>query len=108
VWHYNPTELDWNDEGASIVAPDGSDRPWTSALVRPYPRAIAGDPIRWDSSPWQLTYRPVGDAPTEIVIPARCGGYRVRVDGAESRELGDLLLVEKPHAEIVTVELTRA
>ncbi len=49
VWHYNPTELDWNDEAASIVAPDGGDRPWTNALVRPYPRAIAGEPIRWDS-----------------------------------------------------------
>jgi endoglycosylceramidase len=115
VWHYNPTELDWNDEAASIVAPDGGDRPWTGALVRPYPRALAGEPVRWDSAregPWRLTYRAVGDAPTEIVIPARWagGGCRVRVEGADSRRVGDegsTLLIEKPRTEVVVVEVER-
>ncbi len=113
VWHYNPTELDWNDEDASIVAPGGGDRPWTGALVRPYPRALAGEPIGWESGgagPWRLTYRSVGDAPTEIVIPRRWAykGCRVRVKGAESRWLnadGTLLAIEKSRAEIVVVEL---
>jgi endoglycosylceramidase len=113
VWHYNPTELDWNDEAASIVAPGGGDRPWTNALIRPYPRAIAGEPIRWDSgreTPWRLTYRPVGDAPTEIVIPARwaSAGCRVRVEGADSRRFGEqggTLLIDKPRSETVVVEI---
>ena len=112
VWHYNPTELDWNDEAASIVAPGGGDRPWTSALVRPYPRALAGEPIRWDShheGPWRLTYRAVGDAPTEIVIPARwaSGGCRIRVEGADHAHEGGTLVIENPRAEIVTVEIKR-
>ncbi|HEY1959874.1 MAG TPA: cellulase family glycosylhydrolase [Polyangiaceae bacterium] len=110
AWHYNPTALDWNDEDASIVAPDGSDRPWTHALVRPYPRALAGEPIRWDSGrPWRLTYRATGDAPTEIVIPERWApsGCRVRVEGATSNRDGSLLVIDKAHAEIVLVELER-
>ena len=117
VWHYNPTDLDWNDEDASIVTPRGDDRPWTAALVRPYPRAIAGEPIAWasgDEGRWRLTYRPRGDAPTEIVIPRRWAGAgcRVRVDGAEARwphgEDGPLLEVVSPSADVVTVELSRA
>lgn len=115
VWHYNPTELDWNDEAASIVAPGGSDRPWTNALVRPYPRALAGKPLDWNSGrdkPWRLTYRPTGDAPTEIVIPARWAseGCHVRVEGADSSRLDDAggtLVIDKPHAEIVAVEIER-
>jgi endoglycosylceramidase len=114
VWHYNPTELDWNNEDASIVAPGGGDRPWTGALVRPYPRALAGEPIGWESGaagPWRLTYRSIGDAPTEIVIPKRWAGThcRVRVDGADSRWLGHedgtLLAVENARAEIVVVHI---
>jgi len=115
VWHYNPTDLDWNDEAASIVAPDGGDRPWTGALVRPYPLALAGEPIRWDSpreGPWRLTYRAVGDAPTEIVIPARWAGAgcRVWVEGADSHRVGDggrTLLIDKPRAEIIVVGVER-
>jgi hypothetical protein len=113
VWHYNPTDLDWNDEDASIVAPGGGDRSWTGALVRPYPRALAGEPIRWESGdgPWRLTYRSIGDAPTEIVIPERWAGTRsrVRVEGAESRWLGDgtLLVIENCRAETVVVEIER-
>jgi endoglycosylceramidase len=94
VWHFNPTELDWNDEAASIVAPGGGDRPWTNALVRPYPRALAGEPIRWDSGdggPWRLTYRAIGDAPTE---PAAVGEGRVSRPGRRrSRRRG-----REPHA----------
>jgi endoglycosylceramidase len=118
VWHYNPTDVDWNDEAASIVTPSGGDRPWTSALVRPYPRAIAGEPLRWDSGrerPWRLTYRAVragNDAPTEIVIPTRWAGAnaRVRVEGADFDRVGDegcTLMIDKPRAEVVVVEIER-
>ena len=115
VWHYNPTELDWNDEAASIVAPGGGDRLWTSALIRPYPRAIAGEPLRWDSDrggPWRLTYRAVGDAATEIVIPARwaSAGCDVHVEGADSRRIGDdgdTVQIDKPRSERVVVEIAR-
>ncbi len=111
VWHYNPTDIDWNDEDASIVTPSGGDRPWTRALVRPYPRALAGEPIGWESGddgPWRLTYRPIGDAPTEIVIPTRWAGEtcRVRVEGADWRWVNDTLLaIDKARAEKVLVEI---
>jgi len=115
VWHYNPTDVDWNDEDASIVTPSGGDRPWTRALVRPYPRALAGEPLSWESGDgrWRLAYRAIGDAPTEIVIPSRWAGNgcRVRVEGAESRWLGNedgtLLAVDRARTEIVRVEIER-
>ncbi|MBS2029261.1 MAG: cellulase family glycosylhydrolase [Deltaproteobacteria bacterium] len=116
VWHYNPTDVDWNEEDASIVTPDGGDRPWTGALVRPYPRALAGEPVGWESGdggPWRLRYRAAGDATTEIVIPQRWAGgrARVRVEGAASRwtleDEGALLSIEAPRREMVVVELER-
>ena len=70
--------------------------------------------MSWESGadgPWRLAYRSTGDAPTEIVVPRRWAGSRarVRVEGADSRWLGDaLLLLEKPRAEIVVVEIERA
>jgi endoglycosylceramidase len=114
VWHYNPTDVDWNDEAASIVSPDGDERPWTGALVRPYPRALAGDPIAWESGrgSWRLTYNAVGDAPTEIIVPTRWArsDYRARVKGAVPRwpsEDRSLLSIEQPRANVVTVEIER-
>jgi endoglycosylceramidase len=84
AWHYNPTDVDWNDEDASIVAPDGGDRPWTRHLVRPYPRALAGEPRRWESGrgQWRLQWIAAGDAPSEIVVPARWHAGRLRVEAA--------------------------
>ena len=114
VWHYNPTNVDWNDEAASIVSPDGAERPWTGALVRPYARALAGEPIEWDSrrDRWRLRYKAVGASPTEIIVPTRWAGSgcRVHVDGAEPRwSHADpmLLSIEQPRAEVVSVELER-
>lgn len=84
AWHYNPTSVDWNDEDASIVEPDGSERPWTRHLVRPYPRALAGEPRRWESGrgQWRLQWVAKGDAPSEIVVPPRWHGGRPRVEAA--------------------------
>lgn len=93
VWQYNPSTDDWNDEDASIVEPDGSERPWTAALVRPYPRALAGTPVRWESQRergWSLEYEATSRATTELVIPPRwdpapywqCEGAQADLDGS--------------------------
>jgi endoglycosylceramidase len=110
AWHYNPTDLDWNDENASIVEPDASLRPYARPLVRPNARAIAGTPTRWESrvgSPWTLRYVASGTADTEIVVPAGWNGGRpeVVVAGGESEWGGDVLRVRAAAKADVTVTL---
>jgi endoglycosylceramidase len=115
VWHYNPTDVDWNEEDASIVEPDGRERAWTGALVRPYPRALAGEPLAWNSHSrqlWTLEYAPRGEAPTELVVPARWrgAGCRVHAHGAEARWVDDALVevTASPGRERVRIELERS
>jgi endoglycosylceramidase len=112
VWHYNPTDVDWHDEDASIVDPQGRDRSFTGRLVRPYPRAIAGTPVRWSSKrerPWTLEFRPDGEGTTEIVVPPRWRNGRIepRVEGAahEWDDEGRLLVVQPSRADRVEVAL---
>lgn len=105
VWHFNPTEVDWNAEDASIVEPGGGERPWTAALVRPYPRALAGRPRRWESHrarPWSLEYDADSDAPTELVIPARWSAApSIAVDGGDPALDGQVLRVHaRPGARV--------
>ncbi len=111
AWHYNPTDVDWNDEDASIVDPDGSDRPWTGALIRPYPRALAGEPVTWDSNsrtPWQLRYIANGEQ-TEIVVPSRWAsdGCKPEVRGGAWQwdSAGRVLHVDADRASSVEVVL---
>lgn len=113
VWHYNPSDVDWNDEDASIVDPDGSERPWTGALVRPYPRALAGEPIAWDSDarrPWQLRYTASGEQ-TEIVVPSRWAAEgctpEIRGGAWQWERDGTLLVVDADHGSPVEVLLHR-
>ena len=42
AWEYSTDSFDWNLEGFSLVAPDGTERPAAEELVRVYPAAIAG------------------------------------------------------------------
>jgi hypothetical protein len=113
VWHYNPTELDWNDEDASIVDSGGGERPWTGALVRPYPRAIAGRPLAWRSDRgWTFEYEAEGEAPTEIVVPPRWRGEappRATVEGGSSRWSDDerVIMIEARAGSRVRVALIR-
>ena len=112
AWHYNPTDVDWNDEGASIVDADGTERPWMGPLVRPVPGAIAGEPLALDSragKTWTLRYRPNG-ATTEIVVPPQWGGSSVAVEvvGGESDWDGPRLQIRATGRDEVTVMLYRA
>lgn len=109
VWHYNPSAQDWNAEDASIVEPDGSDRPWTAALVRPYPRALAGTPVRWESRRargWTLEYDATSSAVTEIVIPRRYDPEpRWRCEGGEGDLVGSVLHVRATPGARVRITL---
>ncbi|MCA9671177.1 MAG: cellulase family glycosylhydrolase [Myxococcales bacterium] len=83
-WQYNPTELDWNDERMSVVAPDGSARCTLAAVARPYPRAVAGriDAYRYDDDADVFELRfDADEGDTLVAIPERCfGGVRPRVE----------------------------
>jgi len=105
AWHYNPSEVDWNDEDASLVTADGRERDFLAPLVRPYARAIAGRPTfcRFDPAAHRFNFRYVPDsackAPTEIVIPHRSfrAGASIVVEGAGWRRdgvTGEVLFID--------------
>jgi endoglycosylceramidase len=94
-----------------------------NALVRPYPRAVAGTPVRWgfdpDSRVFELVYRTLApggaalspSAETEVFVPRRhySRGYCATVTGAQvvSRPRDLILrLVNRPGAAQVTVRIT--
>lgn len=75
-------------------------------LVRPYPRAIAGEPLSWSFDPaarrFELTYR-ARLGTTEVSVPARhyAGGYAVTIAGPGEVTSG-------PGAPVLTVRTTGA
>lgn len=111
VWHYNPTDVDWNGEDASIVRPGGGERPWTAAIVRPYPRALAGRPRRWQSdrdAPWVLEYDADSDAPSQVVIPPRWSARPdIAIDGGVAGFDGRVLTIDARPGARVRVQLQR-
>jgi endoglycosylceramidase len=96
AWHYNPSDVDWNDEDASLVDADGREREFMAPLVRPYAPAVAGRLTwcRYDPRATRFNLRYVPQAgcgePTEVVIPARCfrAGASIAVEGAGWRRDG--------------------
>jgi len=105
AWHYNPSEVDWNDEDASLVTADGRERDFLAPLIRPYARAVAGRPAfcRFDSAAHRFNFRYVPDpacaAPTELVIPHRAfrAGASIVVEGAGWRRdgvTGEVLFID--------------
>lgn len=90
AWHYNPSKIGMHPHDANLVTPDGKERAFMGALVRPYARAVAGRPVqtRWDEAAHRFTFDYIPDssctAPTEIVLPRRCfwTGASIVVEGA--------------------------
>ncbi len=75
IWDYAVKDI-WNNEGGSIVNHDMTEKPYVSALIRPYPMAIAGIPTLISFSPttddFRLEFNENGtDAPTLIYVPPR-------------------------------------
>lgn len=112
VWHYNPSDIDWNDEDASIVAPGGGDRSWTDPLIRPFARAVSGETLRCEGSGsrWHFAYRADPREATEIVVPRRWGGSKAVLDlrGASSEWVDDdVLELRTDEAREVDLSITR-
>lgn len=98
IWTYAPRDHLWNDEGMSLVDEGLGERQVVEAVVRPYPRAIAGVPQRleynWATRVMQLVVDgPAGEAPTEVVVPRRIypRGAVAKVSSGRAVESGGLL-----------------
>lgn len=112
-WEYSVSSELWNDENLSLVAADGTENPSVQAILRPYPRAIAGSAVTfgYDSTSHAATlqYTPAPGI-SEVAIPARAypAGYAVHVTGgcADTSHPGRLLVQADPGAAAVTVSVT--
>lgn len=96
-WHYRSTRGFGNDQPDPFAGPAGVQ------LVRTYPRATAGDPVRmhFDAATGDFVYRytaRTAGGPTEISVSGRHypAGYSVTVDGGR--------VTSGPGASLVTVE----
>jgi endoglycosylceramidase len=113
TWEYSVSAELWNGEDLSVVGADGRENPAAPALVRPYPRAIAGSSVAFsfDSTSRAMTlgYVPSSGV-SEVTIPMRAypAGYAVRVTGgcADSSQPERLLVQADPGAATVEVSVT--
>ncbi|CAG0930414.1 hypothetical protein TFLX_01724 [Thermoflexales bacterium] len=124
LWNYTPDNTNargdcWNDEDFSIFSRDQQTNPQDihsggralEAVVRPYARAIAGEPLRMSfdrkTRHFELEFRHAAQvsAPTEIFVPnyQYPHGYQVIVsDGAcEIDRVGQLVFYQHSHAREV-------
>ena len=77
-WEASMSATIWNQENTSLFEPDGSARPGTPFLDRPYPRAVAGRieafSFQPESGRFELSWTEgpaPASRPTEIYLPAR-------------------------------------
>lgn len=75
AWEYSTDSFDWNLEGFSLVAEDGTERPAAEELVRVYPAAMAGSDVHFAfSKPARtatLTWEATPGGISEVAVPAR-------------------------------------
>ena len=83
AWEFSTTVDDWNNEGMSLVAPDGQESDGLQALIRPYPSAVSGriESFTYDhqSGEARLIYEATEGGLTEIVLPDRLYGTGINV-----------------------------
>ena len=91
-WEYSTTEDDWNDEGMSVVTPQGEDSPLLQELLRAYPAAVGGLVTSFafdrEARTGTLVFSVdagAAESVTEIAAPARLypEGVSATIEGAE-------------------------
>jgi endoglycosylceramidase len=116
AWEVSTTQDDWNDEGMSLIAPDGQETDGLQALIRVYPSAIDGEAIAFRYTPSTrvatLTYDARGNGLTELVVPTQLypRGVDISVDGIEActahESAASRVVVRTETAGKLTVTLT--
>jgi endoglycosylceramidase len=98
IWTYAPRDMEWNQEGMSLVDSELNERPYVNVVIRPYPKAISGIPVEFgftlETKRFYLSFEESGiSAPSVIYVPKRVynSGFNVQVsDGTyefdESKE----------------------
>ncbi len=85
IWEASMSEKLWNGRDKNLFNPDGSLRPGTKALDRPYPMAVAGRiksfSFNPDTGEFRLVYSENPDIkePTEVYLPQRVYGDNPQV-----------------------------
>jgi endoglycosylceramidase len=110
-WEYSVSTDLWNSENLSLTNADGTETPMAAAIVRPYPRAVAGDQVtfKFDGATrgFTLSYTPKAGV-TEVSVPSRLypNGYDVSVTGAcvDTSKAGRLLV--QADSDVSSVSLT--
>lgn len=112
-WEYSDSKEEWNGEDLSLIDLEGREASAiVDAIVRPYPRAVAGDALsfRYDvaARSFHLAYDASAEAGvTELVVPERSYPSGVRVvlsNGCVDDSHPGLLLV-RPAEGALRVEL---
>ena len=113
AWEYSWSARDWNEEGMSLVDGEGRESGNVDAVVRAYPRAVAGDLVSFAFDPASragtLVFDAAGPGISEIAAPARSfpDGLSATVEGPagawrDDRSAG-VLLVESTGVGRITV-----
>ena len=113
-WEYSVAAEAWNAEPLGLVKADGSEYPIVAALVRPYPRAIAGESIASSfdvvKRTYTLTFAPSSRGVSEVSLPSRAfpKGYDVALEGGcfDTSRPGTLLVQSDEGAKSVNVRVT--
>lgn len=110
-WEYSVTNEVWNDEHLSLVDASGQELPVAAAIVRPYPRAVAGEPSAFSvdaAGVFSLRYAPAAGI-TEIATPPRAfpGGRAITVEGGchDDADPARVLVRAAPGATAVQVRI---
>ena len=120
AWEYSVAKELWNGEDLSLVGGDGVENPMAASIIRPFPRAVAGDSavVSYDAASRKLELRYVpassggsdGTSVTEIALPERAypAGYEVAITGGcfDRSVPGALLVQADPGAGSVEVTVT--
>ncbi len=112
LWEASRTSTYWNTEDFSVLTSSGEEQSWAHAVVRAYPRAVAGDLVRfsWNSERFFMEVTNATEGISEVYLPPRVVGTTPEISVSEGvRHAFDaasgVLLLSAPVGAMFTVEV---